>query len=167
MTKEEIGKILKNLRISCGMTQKDIASKIGRTQQIVGHWETGYAQPDANTLFKLCEAYGTTVDEAFGFIKSKKAITPEESEHLKKYRSLDSRGKETVDLIIQREMERVNEVKQLKEQIFALESNNIEEPPADHLLLIAAHNETEGEEELRKMENDIKLLKKLSGNKMG
>ena len=57
MTKEEIGLVLKELRTSCGMTQKEVAEKIGRTQQIVGHWETGYAQPDANTLFTLCNSY--------------------------------------------------------------------------------------------------------------
>ena len=38
MPKEEIGFVLKRLRASCGMTQKEVAEKIGRTQQIVGHW---------------------------------------------------------------------------------------------------------------------------------
>ena len=50
MTKKEIGEKLKAKRISCGMTQQEVAEKIGRKQPIVGHWETGYSQPDANTL---------------------------------------------------------------------------------------------------------------------
>lgn len=65
MTKQEIGQILRAAREAKGMTQKQAAEMLGRRQQIVGHWETGYAQPDANTLFELCDIYGISVDEAF------------------------------------------------------------------------------------------------------
>lgn len=67
MTKKEIGKKLKELRLAMGKTQKEVAEQIGRKQQIIGHWETGYSQPDANTLFQLCEIYEVSVNEAFGF----------------------------------------------------------------------------------------------------
>lgn len=66
MTKQEIGQILKAAREAKGLTQKQVAEQLGRRQQIVGHWETGYAQPDANTLFELCDIYGISIDEAFG-----------------------------------------------------------------------------------------------------
>ena len=110
MTKEEIGLVLKQLRTACGMTQKEVADKIGRNQPIIGHWETGYAQPDANTLFILCDIYGTTVDEAFGFSKKNNA-SKFELNIIKKYRSLDSIGKETVDFILDREAIRSKESK--------------------------------------------------------
>ena len=38
MTKQEIGLVLKNIRIQKGLTQKEVAEKIGRRQQIIGHW---------------------------------------------------------------------------------------------------------------------------------
>lgn len=101
MTKEEIGAILKSLRVANNMTQKEVAEKIGRKQQIVGHWETGYAQPDANTLFSLCELYGVSIDEAFGF-NQKREISAPEYEHIKKYRMLSVYDKETVDMTIDR-----------------------------------------------------------------
>ncbi|MDC7289899.1 helix-turn-helix domain-containing protein [Blautia schinkii] len=41
MTKKEIGAVLKQLRLSCNMKQKEVADIIGRNQQVVGHWETG------------------------------------------------------------------------------------------------------------------------------
>lgn len=66
MTKQEIGQILKSARESVGLTQKQVAERLGRRQQIVGHWETGYSQPDANTLFELCDMYGISIDDAFG-----------------------------------------------------------------------------------------------------
>ena len=72
MTKQEIGQILRAAREAKGLTQKQVATEIGRKQQVVGHWETGYAQPDANTLFELCDLYGISVDEAFGKKKEEK-----------------------------------------------------------------------------------------------
>jgi transcriptional regulator with XRE-family HTH domain len=82
MTKQQIGKILKDLRLKANMTQKEVASSIGRTQQIVGHWETGYSQPDADTLFALCDLYGASVDEAFGYTKKSPAPAETETEDL-------------------------------------------------------------------------------------
>ena len=104
MTKEEIGAILKQLRVSSGKTQKEVAEMIGRNQQVVGHWETGYSQPDANTLFILCDIYGTTVDDAFGF--KKETVSKNDLIFLKKYRSLDPYGQETVNYILDREAAR-------------------------------------------------------------
>lgn len=66
MTKQEIGQILRTAREAKGYTQKQVAEMLGRRQQIVGHWETGYSQPDANTLFELCDLYGISIDDAFG-----------------------------------------------------------------------------------------------------
>ena len=99
MTKEEIATVLKNLRLSTGMTQKEVAEKLGRKQQVIGHWETGYAQPDANTLFTLCEIYNTSVDAAFGFTSPVASptpftLTPPEEELITDYRKLNNIGKE-------------------------------------------------------------------------
>ena len=132
MTKEEIGSVLKGLRIDNGKTQKEVAEILGRTQQIIGHWETGYSQPDANTLFKLCEIYGTTVDEAFGFKREKLLVTKKDIEILRKYHDLDLHGREMVDFTLEKEYERS---KALAEQA----SDNIVEMPS-HLEVNAAHH---------------------------
>lgn len=126
MTKEEIGAVLKRLRTESGMTQAEIAGKIGRTQQIVGHWETGYAQPDANTLFTLCGYYGTTVDEAFGF-KKKNDVSRDEYEIIEKYRVIKKEspdGLKVVDAVLNREyavtikmQEQADKIKKLETEI--------------------------------------------------
>lgn len=125
MTKEEIGEKLKAKRISCGMTQQEVAEKIGRKQPIVGHWETGYSQPDANTLFMLCDIYGTTVDDVFGFTP-KENFTKSEYDHIQKYRALDPHGQETVSYILDRESDRVKKYGKLSERGII---NLIEVPP--------------------------------------
>jgi transcriptional regulator with XRE-family HTH domain len=86
LAKEEIGKILKNLRVQARMTQKEAAKAIGRKQQIIGHWETGYSQPDVNTLFALCYIYNADINEAFGFTKKKVELTRHEQAVIDAYR---------------------------------------------------------------------------------
>lgn len=92
MTKKEIGKVLRQLRLNCGKTQREVAAEICRPQQVIGHWETGYSQPDANTLFTLCSIYGVSVDEAFGFKNNEREVSL-----LNDYRSLNSDGKKEAE----------------------------------------------------------------------
>lgn len=65
ITKMEIAAILKNARKSRGLTQQQLADRMGKSQQIIGHWETGYSQPDMSTLFDLFDMYGMSLDETF------------------------------------------------------------------------------------------------------
>lgn len=111
MTKEEIGAILKELRLQSGKTQQQVAELLNRKQQIIGHWETGYSQPDANTLFLLCDIYGASIDAAFGFstTENERAITPEELRIISKLRKLDERGKKAVCDTLDREYQYIEE----------------------------------------------------------
>lgn len=154
MTKEEIGEKLKAARLSCGMTQQEVANKIGRKQPIIGHWETGYSQPDANTLFTLCDIFGTTVDEVFGFKKKDIDISKKDIDMIEKYQFLDPHGKDMVDTVLNKEHERCKSVKQ--KNIVPIEKDLIPE----HLIVQAAHNDSViDDEELEKMQEDLELLK--------
>ena len=87
MTKKEVAEIMKNTRISAGLTQKEAAEKIGRPQQTLGAWETGRSQPDLDTLFVLfTEIYGTTLSEAFGFTKEPWYVSDKERRMINAYR---------------------------------------------------------------------------------
>lgn len=148
MTKEEIGSVLKGLRIDNGKTQKEVAEILGRTQQIIGHWETGYSQPDANTLFKLCEIYGTTVDEAFGFKREKLLVTKKDIEILRKYHDLDLHGREMVDFTLNKEYERSTDLAKQTD-------NNIVELPSYLEVNAAHHSKGEFEDEERQEDEDM------------
>lgn len=144
MTKEEIGSILKQLRIASGKTQKEVAEMLGRKQQIVGHWETGYSQPDANTLFMLCDIYGTTVDDAFGFKKSR--LSPIEKSIIEKYNSLDAHGKDMVDTVLEKEYARCT----------SDQPNKIK--PLVKPELLAAHHRTDVEYSEDEANEDINMM---------
>lgn len=111
MTKQEIGQILKAAREAKGLTQRQVATAIGRKQQVVGHWETGYAQPDANTLFELCDLYGISVDEAFGKSKSeeREELSNEAKTFAEAFDRLDAPGKAAVMAVLETQRQRIEE----------------------------------------------------------
>lgn len=129
MTKKDIGKILKQLRAKTGKTQAEVAKLIGRKQQVIGHWETGYSQPDANTLFQLCEIYGVSVDEAFHFDK-KNQLTQHEIKLIQAYRE-KIEMQQAVDILLQislssQEIEASKEIAEEEKTSYLLEQEETE-----------------------------------------
>ena len=53
---------LKMYRTESGMTQEDLAEKLGVSRQAVAKWERGESIPDIDSCIKLADIYGTTVD---------------------------------------------------------------------------------------------------------
>lgn len=109
MTKEEIGQIIKESRISAGFTQLQVAKMLQRPQQTLASWESGKSQPDANTLFELFRVLGRSVDEAFGFTVESFNVTARERAHIEKYRALDIYGQDTVTVVLEAELRRCTE----------------------------------------------------------
>lgn len=69
MTKREIADTFRRMRRSVGLTQQEVADRLEKKQQTVGHWETGYAQPDIDTLLELFTLYHKSFDEEFLCVK--------------------------------------------------------------------------------------------------
>ena len=53
---------LKRYRTESGMTQEELAEKLGVSRQAVAKWERGESIPDIDSCMKLADIYGTTVD---------------------------------------------------------------------------------------------------------
>ena len=53
---------LKRFRTQSGMTQEELAEKLGVSRQAVAKWERGESVPDIDCCMKLAEIYGVTVD---------------------------------------------------------------------------------------------------------
>ena len=53
---------LKMYRTHIGLTQEQLAEKIGVSRQAVAKWERGDTMPDIDSCVKLAELYGITVD---------------------------------------------------------------------------------------------------------
>lgn len=50
-------------RKKAGLTQADVAERLGITDSAVAQWETGRTFPKTALLPKLAELYGCTIDE--------------------------------------------------------------------------------------------------------
>lgn len=57
---------IKQLREENGMTQKELADRVGNVQRNVSNWEIGASEPDCETIVRLAEVFGVTLDELFG-----------------------------------------------------------------------------------------------------
>ncbi|MCH5304108.1 MAG: helix-turn-helix transcriptional regulator, partial [Ruminococcus sp.] len=63
MKKQTFGEMISSLRKSNGMTQLELADKMGVTDKAVSKWERDLSCPDINSIPKLAEIFGISVDE--------------------------------------------------------------------------------------------------------
>ena len=61
----ELGKKIRQLRFKAGLTQEQLAEKLGIGAQSVSKWENAVAMPDITALPLLAEIFGVTIDELF------------------------------------------------------------------------------------------------------
>ena len=54
---------LKRLRTDAGLTQSELAKKVGVTRATVTQWETGWSQPRMGAVERLAEAFGVSISE--------------------------------------------------------------------------------------------------------
>lgn len=59
----KIGEFIKSQRTAQGMTQKELAEKIGCTDKAVSRWETGKGLPDMSFIIPLSEELNVSVNE--------------------------------------------------------------------------------------------------------
>ncbi len=58
--------ILKALRLSKKLGQKELAQKLNITVKTLSHWETGYCEPSIAQLIILADFFEVSVDELIG-----------------------------------------------------------------------------------------------------
>lgn len=63
MEKQTLGAMIAALRKENGMTQLELAERMGVTDKAVSKWERDLSCPDVSTLPKLAELFGISVDE--------------------------------------------------------------------------------------------------------
>ena len=61
MDQIKIGRFISEKRKAQGMTQAQLAEKLGITDRAVSKWETGRSMPDVSLMMELCSQLGITV----------------------------------------------------------------------------------------------------------
>lgn len=63
MNQEKIGKFILEMRKQKGLTQKELAEKVGISDKTISKWECGNSMPDISYLEALCTSLDITVNE--------------------------------------------------------------------------------------------------------
>ena len=63
MDTEKISKFISTIRTKIGLTQKELADKIGVSDKTISKWETGKSLPDISYYEPLCDALNIKVNE--------------------------------------------------------------------------------------------------------
>lgn len=75
--KETIGNRIQKYRKDKGMTQEELAEKLGLSSQAVSKWETDASCPDISLLPQLCRLLGVTADELLSGKRDTVQVVPD------------------------------------------------------------------------------------------
>lgn len=100
-----IGKKIRAVREKMGLTQEELAERIGITSSAIGNYERDVSHPREDILYKLFEVLNCEPNDLFeGLYES---TAPEGDRlHMEQYRALDEVGKKRVDVCTELELER-------------------------------------------------------------
>ena len=111
-----IGERIVDLRSENGMTRVQLAEKLGIPMTTLRNYEIGTREPGHKFILDVAHVFNVTTDYLLGMTDEPNRniavqnllISKEEMEGIKKYRALDEHGKEIVELVLDKELERVN-----------------------------------------------------------
>ena len=84
MKKNTMGMMIASKRKELRMTQLDLAEKMGVTDKAVSKWERDLSCPDVNSIPKLAEIFGMSVDDLMQIKKEIKLLPMLFFKHRKK-----------------------------------------------------------------------------------
>lgn len=103
---------LKQLRERDRVTQQQLASAVGVSQQSINKYENHNIEPDIDTLIAIAAFFRTSVDYLVGHSVAPDdstgqiRLTKDEMDVIRKYRSLSPKEKESIHLILNNYSER-------------------------------------------------------------
>lgn len=77
MNEKTIGDRIREERESAGLTQLELANKIGITPQAVSQYERGIKNPKITTIYRFADAIGVSPSKLFDGVKIEEAEKPE------------------------------------------------------------------------------------------
>ena len=99
---ERIAKRIVEARKSKGMTQYQVADKLGITPGRYLHYEKGRAEPSLDMIYRLCVLFNESFDEWLGLRQpsEKAGLSEQEIGFIRLYRQLSKEGRQAVDGIV-------------------------------------------------------------------
>lgn len=96
--RDNITRSITENRKRLGLSQKELAEKLGVKNTSVSSWERGANAPDIEIIFELCKIFGIPISEMYGCDTSSNSsdikLNGLELELIRTYRRLNNDGKE-------------------------------------------------------------------------
>lgn len=101
-------KNLKQLREASSVSQKQLASAVGVSQQSINKYENHKIEPDIDTMIRIADYFHTSVDYLIGHtdipheteVTSSGELNEEERQLLLGYRKLSDKKRKSISMII-------------------------------------------------------------------
>ena len=85
---------LREIRKSRNTTMKKLGAELGLAESTISLYESGKRQPDFETVVKLADYFGVSVDYLLGRDVKEPSLTDDEAFLLGSYRGFNGKGKE-------------------------------------------------------------------------
>ncbi|WP_181969621.1 XRE family transcriptional regulator [Hungatella hathewayi] len=107
-----LGERIRFAREQKGILQNELAKLIGiKSSAVISNWEKDINKPDAEKIVRLCDVLDVSVSFLLDYYgKTSFEFNSLEKKHIEKYRALDTFGRETVDIALDRETSRVQQI---------------------------------------------------------
>lgn len=92
------GANLKSLRKAQGLTQLQVARRLGITEQAVSRWENNHAEPNMETCADLCLILGCTLHDLTG--NESRPLSQDEREIVNMYRRASDEIRDVIRTIL-------------------------------------------------------------------
>ena len=127
MKEKEMGATLRELRERAGLTIKDVICELNKREISISDkalysYESGKRAASADMFLALCEIYKcNNILEVFSNIEVDYSV-PDDTEWaiIEKYRDLDDHGRESVNIMLERETLRVQAINNIRKQLDTL-----------------------------------------------
>lgn len=112
----DFGLKLKNIRLTKGLTQQELAKSLGVSVVCIGNWERGTRKPTMDALVSIGRYLNVSLDSLLGMPtalpNTNFILSPAEKSLLRDYQALDRHGKRVVETVCSLEKERVSAAKE-------------------------------------------------------
>ena len=111
-----IAERLKLLRRELKLTKRDLVKELPLNYSTYANYESGFREPNSETLQLLAGYFGVSLDYLLGVSNNRKKadeiaiLTDDEFDLIARYRTLDTHGREIVDVVLLKEHERITSV---------------------------------------------------------
>lgn len=90
MMKSNVGDNIRKYREICGLSQKQLANRLGISNSRVSNWEQGANNPPADMIVDICEALNVSASELLGVKLATDELSVDERRVIKEYRTKTS-----------------------------------------------------------------------------